>query len=67
MGSMETENNPPSSQISEANRATLTALRRIFEPLPSFLKPEIESIVVYDAAAQTSVPFASDPASDPAK
>jgi hypothetical protein len=67
MENMEAENNPPSSEISEANRATVTALRRIFEPLATLLKPEVESIVVYDAAAQTSVPSASDPALDPAK
>ena len=62
MENMETANQPPSSQITDANRATVSDLRRIFEPLASLLKPEIESIVVYDAAAQTSVPFALDPA-----
>jgi hypothetical protein len=64
---MEAATNPPSGQISEANRATVSDLRRIFEPLATLLKPETESIVVYDAAVQTSVPSASDPALDPAK
>jgi hypothetical protein len=64
---MESPSNPLSSEISEANRATVMALRRIFEPLATLLKPEVESIVVYDAAAQTNVPSVSDPALDSAK
>jgi hypothetical protein len=62
MGSMEAANNPPSSQISEANRATVAALRRIFEPLTGLLKPETESILVYDAAVQASISSPSEPA-----
>jgi len=67
MENMETANQPPSSQITDANRATVADLRRIFQPLATLLKPETESIVVYDAAVQTSVPSASDPALDSAK
>jgi hypothetical protein len=58
---MDAQNNPPSSQISDANRATVVDLRRIFEPLTALLKPEIEPIVVYDAAAQTSLLSQPDP------
>jgi hypothetical protein len=59
---MGTERNTPSSEVSEANRATVAALRRIFEPLMTLLKPEVESIVVYDAAAQISIPSQPGPA-----
>lgn len=62
MGSMEASSNPPPNQVSDANRATVAALQRIFEPLTALLKPEIESIVVYDAAAQTSISSQLDPA-----
>jgi hypothetical protein len=62
MENMETANQPPPSQITDTNRATVAELRRIFEPLATLLRPEVESIVVYDAAAQTNVPSALDPA-----
>jgi len=62
MGSMEASNDPPPKQTSDANRATVAALRCIFEPLTALLKPEIESIVVYDAAAQTSISSQPEPA-----
>jgi hypothetical protein len=51
---MEEASNPPSSQISETNRATVAVLRRIFEPLTGLLNPDTESVLVYDAAAQSS-------------
>ena len=55
MECMETASNVPSSEISEANRALVADLQRIFGPLQGMLKPEIESIVVYDPSAQISV------------
>lgn len=56
MGSMEQEKSQSPSEVSEANRAAVAALRRAFEPLLTRLRPELEPVVVYDAAAQTAVP-----------